>query len=471
MKKKFVSIFLVLLLISSFTVSAFAEGDLVVDLCGRLKEREALESFAQEIYDSYGLVVSFVISDTFMGKQEAELAEYIYDSYVAADNGIMLLDCLEADHYYMIFRGQGELLREHFNSFCQVYENSQTYDSGVRAYLNSAYGLLETQGFSRRDLVLLEDESVNSLNVYEENESSASVSVAEDDAPLLSLDGSALGAPSSQTNPQIPAQRRYDRVVDLAGVSGKDELSDLNAMADAVSERYGCDVAVAFVRHVEAYSVQSAADDFYDYNGYGYGDDDSGILLYVAVEDREYAMSTYMGGAYAFTDYGLARLENAIMPYLRESDWESAAEVFISECAELLAMADSGSVYDVPQENYGGYAEQEEKRIAPESLGFAALLGLGAGSIPVASMKRSMKSVRTARGASDYVRKGSFDLHYSRDIFIRRSVNRVPRQQPRSNGPGSPGGPGRPGGMGFSGGSTMRVSSSGRSHGGRSGKF
>lgn len=466
MNKRFISIILVLLLAASLGVSAFAEGELVLDLCGRLEERDSLEAFAREIYESYSISVSYVIADTLMGMQEEELAEYLYDSYIAAENGVMLLDCLEADSYYMIFRGQGELLREHFSAFCTVYENSPTYDSGVRAYLNTAYSLLETQGLERRDLVLLGEETVNNLNDREE-ESGLNVLPGADgleDAPLLSLDGGTPAPDSTQPNPQIPAQRLYDRVVDQAGVIGETELAQLNTIADAISERYGCDVAVAFVRHVEGYSAQSAADEFYDYNGYGYGDDDSGILLYIAVEDREFAMSTYMGGAYVFTDYGLVRLENAIMPALRESDWGSAAEAFISECEELLAMADSGNVYDVPQENNGGYPYEEEGGVDAGSLGLAALLGLGAGSIPVASMKRGMKSVRTARGASDYVRKGSFDLHHSNDIFIRRSINRVPRQQPKRDGGGS-------GGAGFSGGSTMHIGSSGRSHGGRSGKF
>ena len=47
------------------------------------------------------------------------------------------------------------------------------------------------------------------------------------------------------------------------------------------------------------------ADDYYDYNGYGAGADNDGILLLLSMEDRDWWISTTGYGIDAFTDYGI----------------------------------------------------------------------------------------------------------------------------------------------------------------------
>ena len=39
-------------------------------------------------------------------------------------------------------------------------------------------------------------------------------------------------------------------------------------------------------------SAMEAADDFFDYNGYGLGDDRSGVLLYINMSTRDVWIST-----------------------------------------------------------------------------------------------------------------------------------------------------------------------------------
>ena len=245
------------------------------------------------------------------------------------------------------------------------------------------------------------------------------------------------------------------RVVDRAGVIDDASLSELNAMADRVSESYRCDVTVALVPSLEGSGVQEYSDNFFLSSGYGYGAEQDGILLLISLREREYALSTSGYAITAFTDYGMQHyLEPRFTRYLKDDDWTGAARQFIGDAEELLRQARDGRPYDL-------YEEPARERSAGEKAGFAAVIsaviGFFSGGIPAGSMKRKMKSVEKEYGAANYVR-GGLNLRRSEDRFLNASVSRVPI--PRDNGPKS----------GHGGGSTIHVTS-GHSFGGSHGKF
>lgn len=270
---------------------------------------------------------------------------------------------------------------------------------------------------------------------------------------VLALGLSAYAEEIPASTHTIPDERLIDRVTDTASVLTAEELSSLNARADEVSEAYLCDVAVAFVSGTDGMGVQSYADDYYDYNGFG--GDDSGILLLVDVTGRQYAVSTYGCGAYAFTDAGQSYMDEKYLPYLSAGDWAGAADAFISASAELLAAAQNGSPYDTGSMPRGSFPVMW--------IAIDLIAGLVLAFIPVGIMKKKLKTVEAQSGAESYVAEYDIPAPRCSDRFLYKTVNRTPRPRDNNNGPG-------PGG-GHGGGSRMHTSSSGRSHGGHSGRF
>ena len=61
-------------------------------------------------------------------------------------------------------------------------------------------------------------------------------------------------------------------------------------------------VVVVTENSLDGKSAQDYADDFFDYNGHGYGDDDSGVLFLIGMDERKWAITTYGYGITAFTD-------------------------------------------------------------------------------------------------------------------------------------------------------------------------
>ena len=66
------------------------------------------------------------------------------------------------------------------------------------------------------------------------------------------------------------------------------------------------------------------ADDFYDYNGYGYGDSRDGILLLISMEERDWRISTCGYGITVFTDAGQEYISDKFLPYLSDGDYSEA---------------------------------------------------------------------------------------------------------------------------------------------------
>ena len=81
-------------------------------------------------------------------------------------------------------------------------------------------------------------------------------------------------------------------VVDNAGVLTPEQVDGLTQTASDLRDLYEMDVAIVVVTDLDGKSAQDYADDYYDYNGYGVGDDYSGMLLLIATESRDWWIST-----------------------------------------------------------------------------------------------------------------------------------------------------------------------------------
>ena len=262
---------------------------------------------------------------------------------------------------------------------------------------------------------------------------------------LLTLPGLGAGA---QT---IPAERQKPRFVDEVGLLTEAEAGTLLALLDEISERQACDVAIAVAATLGGKTSTAYADDFFDYNGYGMGPNDDGIILIICLEERDWAISTHAFAIDAFTDSGQEYIMDKVLPDLSAGNYAAAFTTFADQCDTFLTAARDGRRYD------GHYMPD-----TPPLFSFASFMERLIITLPVGAvlsfiitliMKARLKTVRFQPSARDYIRPGSFNLVASRDMFLYRTVSRTRRASDSG------------------GGSSTHTSSSGRSHGGSSGKF
>lgn len=240
------------------------------------------------------------------------------------------------------------------------------------------------------------------------------------------------------------AEEKLPRVVDGADLLTRSEEAVLLEKLDEISERQQLDVVVVTADTLEGKSPRAYADDFFDYNGYGYGSSHDGVLLLVSMEDRDWWISTTSYGITAFTDAGIDYIGDQIQPELSDGNYAQAFEIFAEQSDAFITQARSGDPYDSHNLPKGPFD-------LVFNLVIALVIGLVVALIVTGVMRGKLKSVRSQYTATDYVRPGSMKVTESRDFFLYRHVSRRPK--PKDSGSGT------------------HRSSSGRSHGGGGGKF
>lgn len=192
------------------------------------------------------------------------------------------------------------------------------------------------------------------------------------------------------------------------------------------------------------------AADFFEQNGFGYGNDIDGAILLLAMEDRDFGFASFGYGLDVFTPYGQDYLDSLFLPYLKEDQYYEAFMSYADAVDDFIAKANSGTPYDK-----GNIPKNPEEVRKYRFIGGAIALALAliiAFSV-TGVWRGQLISVRKENLANVYFREGSMALTDQRDIFLHRHVQKVKRETSSSGGGGS-----------FS-------SSSGRSATGHSGKF
>jgi len=241
------------------------------------------------------------------------------------------------------------------------------------------------------------------------------------------------------------------RVVDNADILSENERILVLAELDNISEKYNCDVVIVTVNSTNGKTLEAFADDYFDYNGYGLGDQKSGILMLIDMDSRTIWFSTQGYAIYAFTDYGIYLLEDTVIDSLIEGYYQGCMK-FAEEAERYLNLAKNGSPIDIAPE-----PEPQQQEYTPNAF---VSLGLGGIISLISSLvaKGKNKSVSKKTTAKDYKRAGSFHVTEANQWFLYSNVSRTRIERHEDHGGGH-----------SSGGSSTHISSSGHTHGGGGG--
>lgn len=272
---------------------------------------------------------------------------------------------------------------------------------------------------------------------------------------IPSGNGRAEELPIPSKAAQIPDERLGPRLADQEELLTTEEQEELLARLDEISERQQCDVVIVTVASIEGKTATEYADDYFDYQGYGYGEKSDGILLLVGMKERVWAISTHGSlGISAFTDAGLDYIKEDVQFQLKLDNYAKAFRTFASLCDQFLTAAHKGKPYDV--------GNLPIKHASPSILIFLFPIGILIMAWKSRSKKRSLKSVVKKTGAISYKVPNSLHLWVDEDRITGSHVTKRKRNEESRD---------RGGSGGSSGGSTTHTSSSGRTHGGTSGTF
>lgn len=241
-------------------------------------------------------------------------------------------------------------------------------------------------------------------------------------------------------------------VNDQAKLFTSQEASVLAQEARTMGEKYSLDVVIVTTENGGGKSSREYADDFFDYNGYGLGEDRNGILFLIDMDNREAYISTSGSGIRYLTDERRERvLDDIFAVGLSNGDMYGAAKAFLKSTEEFLEAGIPVGQYNVPESGANSLSVVE----GIAGAGVSGGLGLGFFS----SIKRKYRS-KPKPQIFEYRRNSSVNLGNMADNMVNTYVTTriIPKVTTNSSGSGS----GR---------STTHRSSSGRIHGGGGRKF
>ena len=237
-------------------------------------------------------------------------------------------------------------------------------------------------------------------------------------------------------------------VLDDYGLYDSSTRQELEQSASQLASTYGVAPYLVVVDDIGSQTVRSFAESYWLDHELGIGSDASGIMFLIAVDSRDYVTITHGTGIYAFTDYGIEQLEDAVVSYLGDDEWEDAAECYYEQCSSILSFcADKGEPFDSHND--------PAARVVALGMAFAIalLLALAVAFIVRRILKGQLKSVAAGSSAAGFL-AGGVVLTAQQDVFTGSHVSVVPLPKNDDNG----------GGLG---GSTVSASGFGGSAGGK----
>lgn len=237
-----------------------------------------------------------------------------------------------------------------------------------------------------------------------------------------------------------PEERLVPRLADNANLIDENAEKQLLERLDSLSELYQFDFVVATVKTTGGKDIVSFSDDYFDYNGFGYGEDDSGVALIISMDPREVYISGCGEGTQYFDYADAQNIIDVFYDDLKAGKYASVVETFIGEAESKVDAGRNGS------SDYEGGKLPMDVRLTvflynwKTTILIPLAVGIILAFITVVFLKRGLKSVKKNEGAADYEVPGSLNITNSREYFLYSNVTKTPKMNSdNSDGIGSSG--------------------------------
>lgn len=390
MKNKAFAILTVVVLCLAMLLPVSAAGTHIFDDTQMIGNISELEAYAQQIEDNYGYSVLLSVIDGVGTEGTFGYCEDLYNANATEENGIALTYNYGDNKYAFYCAGEAENLFTtdiQNNVLWYAFAYTETYYEGVYAYLAAV------------------EEIVSNAPAVTDPVTDASETVP--------------------TTEFVPTDRTLSLVEDYADVLTDTEEAELLSKLEALGEANDIEVGVVTVDSNKGKTPEVFADDFYDYNGYGYGENDDGFIVVFNTGEgdgnRNLWISTHGKGIDLLTDMEIDVIIEMMINPIKNGDFAGAFDTFVEESES--AISESISLLAIP---------------------LAIAIGFVIAFLIVKIQASKLKTVVQKADAADYV--GNVVLTYQNDQFMYRNVVRSPKAKSDS--------------------SSTHTSSSGRTHGG-----
>jgi uncharacterized protein len=235
-----------------------------------------------------------------------------------------------------------------------------------------------------------------------------------------------------------------DRLVDNADLLSVSEKNDLSSLIDSIAAAYKFDLVIVTEKSIGDISPRDYADNFFDNNGYGLGNDRDGCIFLRVMGSRDYWFSASGRGIKILNPSALSKLKSDTGKYLGKDDYNAAFRAFIQAWDKFLMLDAKGRSYNFFY------------RYNLVLLLIVWLIAFVIGLIVVSTWKHGMNTALRKTQAASYIIPESLNFAVKKDSFLFSKVEKTKRATQNS--------------ISASGSKVIHISSSGRTHSGGGGK-
>lgn len=222
-----------------------------------------------------------------------------------------------------------------------------------------------------------------------------------------------------------PETRQVPRLVDKANLIDEADEKRLLERLDSLSEQYQFDFVAATVKTTGGKEIVEFSDDYFDYNGFGYGKDDSGVALIISMNPRIVYISGCGEGTKYFDYDDAQEIIDVFYGDLKAGNYAAVVDTFIDEAQRSVEFGRNGVPFS--------YRFQTLLPNWMVTLLAPVVIGIALAFATVSFMTKGLKSVRKKESAADYVVPGSMRLTRNEDVFLYSNVSKTAKVQDSSD--------------------------------------
>jgi len=213
----------------------------------------------------------------------------------------------------------------------------------------------------------------------------------------------------------IPAFAASGYLLDEADLLSEMEEQALQDVLDEIGDGFDADIVIVTVETTGQYDPEYYTERLYDDRGYGQGSDRDGVMLLVAMEEREYVIWSNGWCSNAISSGEIDSIIANMEEDMRDGEYAQAFETFLEDCRYYL----NGHINGFPF-NFGS------------NFLIALVVGLLVALIATGIMRSKLKSVKKQHTANQYTKPGSMQVTKATDLYLYSNVTRVRKAQSSS---------------------------------------
>ena len=222
----------------------------------------------------------------------------------------------------------------------------------------------------------------------------------------------------------VPAAAQGQYIFDEADILSDDQEAELQQQAEEIADAWDCGVYFIsiddFSETGEDDAYEAAKTLFIDWE-LGLGEDGSGVLLMMSMNNRKMALIAHGYGNAAITDSKNQAIRDTIKVSFKNDDWYQGVSDYLSEADSYLRYA-----------REEGITEEDTVVYTEAPAGFRLLgivicflLALLGASLVTGALKGQLKSVAKKAEAVGYESAGALNLRVREDRYTHTTTSRV----------------------------------------------